>query len=75
MFLPSKLEVALLHVLLRRAKLKLVRVFVHVRGEFLVLLLAAEVTLDDVKRLLVDVLVLVALQEFNFVESWKGAGV
>jgi hypothetical protein len=55
--------------LLRHIERELLIGLVHLGHETGVLLLLAEVLLDDVERLLVDLLVLVALQELDLVEA------
>ena len=44
---------------------------VHLRGETVVLVLHPEVVLDQVEGLLVDLLVVVALEELDLVETWR----
>lgn len=54
-----------------RVKLVLLCVFVHLWGHGLVFLLRPEVSLNHVKRFLVDLAVLVALEEFYLVQTCR----
>lgn len=52
---------------------KLALILVHWRSQASILLLHTEVVFDQVEGLLVDLLVLVALQELDLVQAWRGA--
>lgn len=62
-----ELESSHWYVFCRRVKLVLLCVFVHLWGHGFVFLLRPEVSLNHVKRFLVDLAVLVALEEFYLV--------
>lgn len=70
-FTDEDLELEALHWSFLLREKELLVGLVHLRSEAAVLILHAEVTLDEVKRLLVDLLVVVALEELNLVQSCK----
>lgn len=66
-----ELESSHWYVFCRRVKLVLLCVFVHLWGHGFVFLLRPEVSLNHVKRFLVDLAVLVALEKFYLVQTCR----
>ncbi len=69
------LELEAFHRPLRLLENVLALILIHLRNDAGVLLLHTKVVLDQVKGLLVDLLVLVALQELNLVQACVGTSV
>ncbi len=69
------LELEAFHRPLRLLENVLALILIHLRNNAGVLLLHTKVVLDQVKGLLVDLLVLVALQELNLVQACVGTSV
>lgn len=69
------LELEAFHRSLRLLEYVLALILIHLRNDAGILLLHAKVVLDQVKGLLVDLLVLVALQELNLVQACVGTSV
>lgn len=74
MCVPVDLKVELVAILStggrRRAEGELLVVLVHVRCDVRLLLIVIKVSINNLKCLVVDLDVLVALQVFDLVESW-----
>ena len=67
----ARLELEAFHWSLLLLEDELALALIHLRCEARVLLLHTKVVLDQVKGLLVDLLVLMTLQELNLVQAWK----
>jgi len=65
------LKLEALHGRLLLGEKELLVGLVHLRGEAVVLVLHPEIVLDEIEGLLVDLLVVVALEELDLVETWK----